>query len=255
MPGIPPPPPPAGAGGFFSGALGHESFGGKDQAGDGGRVLQGGTGHFGRVHDALGDQVAELAGRGIVALAGPLDLFDDDRAFDTGVVRDLAGRLFESAADDVHADLLIAFELEFIQGGDDLDQGGAAAGDDAFFDRRAGGRKGVFDAVLLLFEFSLGGRADLNDGDAAGELRQTLFQFFFVIIRSPTSSICALIWAIRGFGSKRLFCRLPSMIVQFIFGRSRYVSRFPGIGRRSALLELAMPISSETSFARPSGRR
>ena len=101
--------------GFF-GALGHEGFGGEDQAGDGGRVLQGGTGHFGRVHDALGDQVAELAGRGVVALAGLLDLLDDDRAFDTGVVRDLAGRLFEGAADDGDADFLIAFQLKSYPG-------------------------------------------------------------------------------------------------------------------------------------------
>ncbi len=73
MPGIPPPmppPPPPGAGGRLLGALGDERFGGEDQAGDGGRVLQGGTGDLGRVHDALGDQVAELAGRGVVALAG-----------------------------------------------------------------------------------------------------------------------------------------------------------------------------------------
>ena len=67
MPGIPPPPPPAGIGGVLLGALGHEGLGGEDQARDGGRVLQGRAGHLGRVHDALGDQVAELAGRGVVA--------------------------------------------------------------------------------------------------------------------------------------------------------------------------------------------
>ncbi len=59
---------------------------------------------------------------------------------------------------------------------------GAAAGDDAFFDRRAGGRQSVLDAVLLFFQFGLGGRADLDDGDAAGQLGQPLLQLLFVVV-------------------------------------------------------------------------
>ena len=60
------------------------------------------------------------------------------------------------------------------------EQGGAAAGDDALLDGRTGGRQGVLDAVLLLLELDLGGRADLDDGDAAGQLGQALLELLAV---------------------------------------------------------------------------
>src|SRR5207253_8023158 len=47
-------------------------------------------------------------------------------------------------------------------------------------DARAGGRECVLDAVLLLFQLHLGGCADLDDGDAAGELRETLLELLLV---------------------------------------------------------------------------
>ena len=59
---------------------------------------------------------------------------------------------------------------------------GAAAGDDALFDRRAGGRERVLDAELLLFEFGLGGRANLDHRDTARELRQTLLELLTVVV-------------------------------------------------------------------------
>ncbi len=91
-------------------------------------------------------------------------------------------RLFQSAPDDVDADLLVAVEVQIVQKRDELDEGRAAAGDDAFFDRRTGGRQRIFDAMLLLFQLSLGGRADLDDGDAAGELGEPLLQLLFVVV-------------------------------------------------------------------------
>ena len=56
----------------------------------------------------------------------------------------------------------------------------AAAGDDALFDGRARRLQRVLDAVLLLLELDLGGRADLDDGDAAGELGQALLELLLV---------------------------------------------------------------------------
>ena len=58
----------------------------------------------------------------------------------------------------------------------------AAAGDDAFFDRRAGGVQRVLDAGLLLLHLGLGRRADLDDRHAAGELRQPLLQLLAVVV-------------------------------------------------------------------------
>ncbi len=59
----------------------------------------------------------------------------------------------------------------------------AAAGDDAFFDRRAGGVEGVVDAVLLLLDFDFGRAADADHRDAARELGETLLQLLTVVVR------------------------------------------------------------------------
>ena len=56
----------------------------------------------------------------------------------------------------------------------------AAAGDHALLDRRTSCRERVLDAVLLLLELDLGGRADLDERDAAGQLRQPLLQLLAV---------------------------------------------------------------------------
>ena len=100
-----------------------------------------------------------------------------------GVVGDLAGRGLEGLADDVDADLGIATELDLVEGRDGLQEGRAAAGDEAFLDGRTGRREGILDAVLLLLELDLGGRADLDDGDAAGQLGEALLELLAVVVR------------------------------------------------------------------------
>ena len=61
-----------------------------------------------------------------------------------------------------------------------MDQRGAAAGDDALLDRRAGSRDRVLDAVLALLELDLGVGTDADDPDAAGELGEPLLQLLAV---------------------------------------------------------------------------
>ena len=61
-------------------------------------------------------------------------------------------------------------------------QRNATAGNDALFDGRLGGAHGVLDAVLLLLELDLGGRADLQDRDTAGQLGETLLQLLAVVV-------------------------------------------------------------------------
>ena len=58
----------------------------------------------------------------------------------------------------------------------------AAAGDDAFLDGRLGRVHRVLDARLLLLHLGLGGRADLDDGDAADQLREPLLQLLAVVV-------------------------------------------------------------------------
>ena len=59
----------------------------------------------------------------------------------------------------------------------------AAAGNDAFFHRRAGGVQGVVDAVLLLLHLDLGRAADADHRDAACELGETLLELLTVVVR------------------------------------------------------------------------
>ncbi len=61
-------------------------------------------------------------------------------------------------------------------------QGHAAAGDDAFFHRSAGGVQGVFDAGLLFLHLDFGGSADLDHGHAAGQLGHALLQLLAVVV-------------------------------------------------------------------------
>ena len=72
--------------------------------------------------------------------------------------------------------------LEFVQSGHGVDQGDAAAGHDALFHRCTRGGECVFNAVLLLFQLGLGGCANADDGNAAGELGKALLQLLAVVI-------------------------------------------------------------------------
>ena len=53
-------------------------------------------------------------GKRLGILAGA-DLFDDDRAFPAAVAGDLANRLIASLADDIDADLLVAFRIDLAE--------------------------------------------------------------------------------------------------------------------------------------------
>jgi hypothetical protein len=58
----------------------------------------------------------------------------------------------------------------------------AAARHDAFLDRGAGGVQRVIDAILALLHLGLGGTADPDDRNAAGELGQPLLQLLAVVV-------------------------------------------------------------------------
>ena len=76
-------------GSLFLVLLGDEDFGGQEQAGDAGRVLEGGAGDLGRVDDAGLEEVFVLAGLGVEADAALLgaDILHDGGAFFTRVQR------------------------------------------------------------------------------------------------------------------------------------------------------------------------
>src|ERR1019366_3535210 len=130
-------------------------------------------------------QVLELIGLCVVAevvLLRVTDAAQNNGAFFAGVADDLAERLFESAAHDVAADLLVTFQLQRVDRRDAAHQGHTAAGDNAFLDRSAGSVHGVFHAGFLFLHFSLGRSADLDDRNAAHQLGQPLLQLLAVVV-------------------------------------------------------------------------
>src|SRR5438874_668496 len=167
--------------------FGHHGFGGDQQRRNRSRVLDRHTNHLGWVDDALGDEVAVLAGlrvEAVVILILLEDLADDDRAVFTGIDRDLAGRRGQRLAHDLDAGLLVvvpgANPLEMLGG---TQQSDAAARHDAFFNRRTGRMHRVIHAILALLDFDFGRAADADHRDAARELGQPLLQLLTVVVR------------------------------------------------------------------------
>src|SRR6202161_1500334 len=169
---------------FFD--VGHQSFGGEHQAGDGSGVLQSETRNLGWIDYASLNQVTILAGVGVeaeVVVFRFADAANHHSAFVSGVVNDLAHGLFESALHDVDANGFVIVQLELFECRDAATQRSAAAGNNAFLDSRACGVHGVLHTSLLFLQLGLGCCPHFNYGDAAYQLGQTLLQLFAVVIR------------------------------------------------------------------------
>src|SRR3954470_18681416 len=170
---------------FFLRRFRDHDFRREQQAGNRGRVLQRETRDLRRVEDALFQHVAVLAGAGVVAIGAlaRLDGVQDDRGIFAGVLDDLTQRLFDRARQDANADRLVFVRtFELLEGLQRADQRNAAARDHAFFNGGTPRVQRVFDAGLLLFHFDLGGSANLDHGNTAGELRNALLQLFLVVV-------------------------------------------------------------------------
>src|SRR5256712_1006554 len=167
--------------------LRHHALGGEEQSRNGRGVLQRRAGDLGRVDDAGRDQILELVGLGVVAvvqLGRLLHLPHDDRVLGTRVLHDDPDRFLERAADDLDAGLLVVIGApHLLEGLLTPQQCDTAAWHDALLDRGAGRMQRVLDPGLLLLHFGLGGRAHVDHGDAARELREPLLQLLLVVIR------------------------------------------------------------------------
>src|SRR5262245_17315892 len=115
-----------------------------------------------------------------MALLRVADLVDDDRALEARVVGELADRLLERTRDDRRTRPLVAVEVVDLDRLDRVQERNAATRDDTLLERRAGRLQCVLDAVLLLLHLGLGSSADLDDGNAAGQLRKTLLELLAV---------------------------------------------------------------------------
>src|SRR5690606_30044296 len=141
--------------------------------------------HLRGVDNTRGDEIDVLARGRVKAVARREtgDLLRDDAALEASVDGDLLERSRRSSAHDGSTCSLVAFEFQLLERGRScLDERDAATGDDALLDGRLGVADSVLDAVLALLELDLGGRADLDDGDATGQLRQALLQLLAVVV-------------------------------------------------------------------------
>ena len=112
-----------------------------------------------------------------------LHFLDDESAFFACIIGQLPRRLFDSAANNGHANFLVSFKvfdvLEHFLGTEKCD---TTAGHNAFFNRSTGSVQCIFDPRLLLLHLGFRRCADVNDGDAARELGQALLELLPVII-------------------------------------------------------------------------
>ena len=85
--------------------------------------------------------------------------------------------------DDVRAGGLVTGQVELVERGHGgVGQRHATTREQALLDGRLRVANGVLDAVLALLELDLGRRADLDDRNTAGELRQPLLQLLAVVV-------------------------------------------------------------------------
>jgi hypothetical protein len=89
----------------------------------------------------------------------------------------------ERDLDDVHTGRLVADEVDLVERGlAGLHQRDATTGHDALLDGGLRVAHGVLDAVLALLQLDLGGRADLDHRNTAGQLGQALLQLLAVVV-------------------------------------------------------------------------
>src|SRR5712672_2208436 len=172
----------------------NEGFGGEHQARDGSCVLQRQASDLGWIDDAHLDHVAIVASVRVVAevfVLGLADLADHDGAFCSGVLRNLASRLFESSLHDADANRFVIMQLELLDGSEATEQRRAAAGNDAFFDRCASGVHGVLNASFLFLQLGFGCRAHLDDRNAANQLGKAFLELFLVVVRGGVLDLLA----------------------------------------------------------------
>src|SRR5690606_23502480 len=159
-------------------------FGGDQQTGNRGRVLQRGPDDLGRVDHTGLDQVLVSVGLGVEALrlvGFAQQVAGNHRTVVTGVLGDLANRSLDGLAHDVDAaGLVIVLAGQTVESLGGVEQRGAAARNDAFFHGRTGRVQRVVDAVLALLHFDFRSAADLDHRNTAGQLGQAFLQLLTV---------------------------------------------------------------------------
>jgi hypothetical protein len=181
-------PPPAGIGGVGSGISVTSAEVDQDHGCDGACILNGAACHLGRVDDAGFQHVDVAIGNYIVACG--IFAFDVQAANlldHNGPSRPALPAIMRIGSSSARRRILIAgrsiaFQVHLVQGRNGVDQRNTATGDNALFHSGAGGAQRILNAMLLFLELGLGGCANTDDGNAAGQLGQTLLQLLTIIV-------------------------------------------------------------------------
>ena len=182
MSGMPPPPPF-----FFSGFSAIMASVVSSSDADAGGVLQRRADDLGRVDDAGLDQVLVLLGLGVEAegaLAGltlSTTIEPSMPAF-SAIKRSGSSMARRTMLTPAFWSSSVEARPRGRRAPSGAQQRDAAAGHDALFDGRARRVQRILDARLLLLHLGLGGRADLDDGDAADQLRESLLELLAVVV-------------------------------------------------------------------------
>ena len=111
-------------------------------------------------------------------------LRDNDGIFLSGILRNLAERVFECPSDDGDPNFFSSIvEFEGIKSGLCSDECNATTNDHAFFNGGTCGVHGIFNPCFLLFHFDFSCRTNVNHSDTTGEFREAFLQFFAVVVR------------------------------------------------------------------------
>src|SRR3954447_1359574 len=165
--------------------VGDNRLSGKEQRGDRRGVLQRRAGHLGRLHNARLEHVDVFTRRRVQAVVGRqrADLLRHDAALEAGVDGDLLQRRGQCDLDDVRPGGLVARQVELLERrADGVCQRHAATRQQTLLDGCLRVAHSVLDAVLALLQLDLGGGADLDHRNTAGELRQPLLQLLLVVV-------------------------------------------------------------------------
>ena len=146
-----------------------------------------------------------------------LHFVGDHRAVDAAVVGDLSCIGAASARSTMSTPIFsspLALSTSLLDRFGAAQQRHAAAGQNAFFDRRTRGVQGVFDAGLLLLHLGFGLGADRDDRHAAGQLGQPLLELLLVVLALGLVDLVADLLRSRLSMSSRL--PAPSTIVRVV---------------------------------------
>ncbi|MBT8110858.1 MAG: hypothetical protein KJO27_09040 [Gammaproteobacteria bacterium] len=172
--------------------IGDHCFGRQQQARNRSSVLQRVSCDLGGIENTCIDHVTVLAGCRVVTIVALAfgNGIQNNACVTAGVTNDLPQRLFDRTLEDTNADVLVVIvTLELRDQFDSADQRNTTTWHNALLDSSTGRVQRIFNACFLLFHLDFGRSTNLDDGNTARQLGNTLLQLLFVVVRRGISNL------------------------------------------------------------------